>query len=120
MHLWGETPVLPENPSYTDVTEATVFLGLTGGPVFSIAEKLSALDFMDLDKQTPFLLQGPFSHVPCQIIVLKKDWNVSGFVFTCSRGYAKDMVHAVLGAGKEFGLTPAGEDRFVLSMEQAG
>jgi len=33
-------------------------------------------------------------------------------LMTCSRGYADSMVHALLDAGAEFGLKPAGEKRF--------
>ena len=110
--LDGEGLDIPDEPEYTDVTEATIFIALIGEAVFSICEKLSALDFLDPDRQVPFLYQGPFSHVPCQIVTLSRDSGESGLVLTCSRGYGKDMIHAVLGAGKEFGLRPAGESRF--------
>jgi len=111
-HLAGENPVIPESSAYTDVTENTLFVALIGEKVFSICEKLSALDFRDPDRQTPFLYQGPFAHVPCQIVTLARDAEKSGIVLTCSRGYGKDMVQAILGAGEEFGLRPAGEGRF--------
>jgi len=71
-HLAGENPVIPESSAYTDVTENTLFVALIGEKVFSICEKLSALDFRDPDRQTPFLYQGPFAHVPCQIVTLAR------------------------------------------------
>lgn len=111
-HLDGEKIEIPGETEYTEVTDATIFVAIIGRPVFSICEKLSALDFMDPDKQTPFLFQGPFSHVPCQIVTVSRDAEKSGVVLTCSRGYAKDMVDAILHAGEEFGLKPAGEKRF--------
>ena len=111
-HLTGETPGMPEESSYTDVTEATLFIALMGEKVFDICEKLSALDFRDSEKEVPFLFQGPFSHVPCQITTLSRDGENSGVLLTCSRGYADHMIHAVMDAGREFSLTPAGEDRF--------
>lgn len=111
-HLAGENPVIPEESEYTDVTENTLFIALIGEKVFSICEKLSALDFKDPDRQAPFLYQGPFAHVPCQIVTLVRDAEQSGIVLTCSRGYGKDMVRALLGAGEAFGLRPAGEGRF--------
>ena len=111
-HLSGENPSLPEDPAFTDVTDATVFLALLGTDVFAITEKLSALDFVDPVKETPFLLQGPFSHVPCQIVVLGNTPEKSAILLTCSRGYAQDVVAAILGAGKEFELRPAGEIAF--------
>lgn len=112
-HLNAETPELPAEPAYTDVTESTVFLALFGPRVFSITEKLTSLDFLDPEKVAPFLLQGPFSHVPCQIVTLEKKGDGSGgLLMTCSRGYAHSMVHAICDAGAEFGLRPAGEGRF--------
>ncbi len=111
-HLDGETIDIPEEKEYTDVTEATIFVAIFGSRVFSVCEKLSNLDFAGENKQTPFLFQGPFSHVPCQIVTLSREAEKSGVVLTCSRGYGKHMIDGILHAGEEFGLTPAGEARF--------
>lgn len=111
-HLSGEKPDNPDGSAFTDVTDTTVFLALFGKDIFSITEKLTSLDFLDPAKQPPFLLQGPFSHVPCQMVTLGKTTDRSGLVFTCSRGYARDMTAAILEAGEEFGLHPAGENAF--------
>jgi len=109
-HLAGDSLDVPDNDAFTNVTDATMFLALLGKDVFSITEKLTSLDFLDPSKQTPFLLQGPFSHVPCQIVTLEKAHEKSGILFTCSRGYARDMTAAVLDAGAEFELRPAGQN----------
>jgi hypothetical protein len=111
-HLSGETPVLPDNPAFTDVTDSTAFLAVFGQALFAILEKLTALDFLDSSQNTPFLLQGPFSHVPCQIVTLEKTPEKSGILMACSRGYARDMVGAILEAGSEFNMRPAGEQIF--------
>jgi hypothetical protein len=112
-HLGSEAPALPDESGYTEVTEASIFLAIFGPKAFHIAEKLTNLDLGDPRKETPYLLQGPFCHVPCQIVTLEKGADHSGgFVMTCSRGYAESMVHAILDAGAEFGLRPAGEKRF--------
>ena len=111
-HLAGEKPENLEGPGYTEMTDATVFLALFGKEIFSIAEKLTALDFLDPLKDAPFLLQGPFSHVPCQIVTLEKSPQRGGILMTCSRGYAGAMMAAILDAGEEFGLRPAGENAF--------
>jgi glycine cleavage system aminomethyltransferase T len=96
----------------TDITEGTVGLALLGGNIFRIAEKLTSLDLQDPKRKAPFLLQGPFAHVPCQMIVVGKKPGKETLVLTCSRGYAHDMVHAVVEAGAEYGLRAAGEARF--------
>ena len=111
-HLAGEKPVDPEGQAFTDVTDVTMFLALFGQDIFSITEKLAALDFLEPLKETPFLLQGPFSHVPCQIVTLEKSPEKSGILMTCSRGYAGSMIASILEAGQEFGLRPGGENAF--------
>lgn len=105
-------PELPELSMYTDTSEATIALAIIGDKVFSIAEKLSSLDFLDVSKKAPFLIQGPFAHLPCQIAVLSKDEGLEGMLLTCSRGYGHVMTEAILHAGEEFGLLPAGENKF--------
>lgn len=116
LNLAGQDDVsMPEGPGetgYTDVTESTLCVALIGKEVFSICEKLTALDFMDTKRVTPFLFQGPFSHVPCQIVTLSKEGDNCGIILTCSRGYGRDMIHSILHAGEEFKLMPAGESRF--------
>jgi len=107
-----DTICMPDESGYTDVTESTMCVALIGKNVFSICEKLTALDFMDPQRKAPFLFQGPFSHVPCQIVILNKEGESSGLILTCSRGYGRDMIDSILHAGEEFGLNPAGESRF--------
>lgn len=88
-------------------------MALFGPNAFRIAEKLTNRDLSDPDKQAPFLLQGPFCHISCQIVTLEKSADGSGgFLLTCSRGYGESMVHAILEAGAEFGLRPTGENLF--------
>jgi len=112
-HLGDPAPDMPDFPGFTDVTESTLFLALFGPKLFFMAEKLSNLDFMDPEKEAPFLLQGPFCQVPCQIVTLEKSReNSGGVLLTCSRGYGDSMVHGIFKAGEEFGLRPAGENRF--------
>ena len=106
------TAIMPDESGYTDVTESTLCVALIGKNVFSICEKLTALDFMDTQKKSPFLFQGPFSHVPCQIVTMNKEGENSGLILTCSRGYGRDMIDSIFHAGEEFGLKPAGEAMF--------
>lgn len=111
-HLHGKPIELPAGEAFTDVTDATVFLGLIGTDSLRVAERLSNLDFGKPSRTTPFLLQGPFSHVPCQIAVMGTSSARSGLLLTCSRGYARDMVHAILHAGEPESLRPAGDATF--------
>jgi hypothetical protein len=110
--LTGDRLEASDDTNYTDTVDATLFLAILGKDVFAIAEKLSALDFGDPAISTPRLFQGPFAHVPCQIVLMGQADNIPGILLTCSRGYARDMVAAVLHAGKEFNLQPAGQAAF--------
>jgi hypothetical protein len=112
-HLGDTAPPIPDESAYTDVTEGAVHLALFGPNAFFVTEKLTALDILDPAKKLPFLLQGPFAHVPCQIAVIQRKSRADGCIlFTCSRGYGQSMIHAVLSAGAEYGLRPCGEERF--------
>jgi len=46
----GDDVTLPEESGYTDVTESTLCVAIMGKAVFSICEKLTALDFMDPER----------------------------------------------------------------------
>jgi hypothetical protein len=116
-HLAGQPAGAPEGEPFSETTDATLMLALFDKNAFAITEKLTSLDFSDSVKQPPFLSQGPFAHVPCQIVTLANQGDQAGIVFTCSRGYGRDMVHAVLTAGQEFGLRPAGEKAFLQWIE---
>jgi hypothetical protein len=118
-HLGLQVPFPPNFSGYTDVTESTLFLALFGPKTFQLAEKLTNLDLTEPDKKVPFLLQGPFCRLPCQIVVMEKERDGSGgFLLTCSRGYGKSMALAVAKAGNSLGLMPAGEFRFMEWIER--
>jgi hypothetical protein len=113
-HLGLQAPQLPDFSGYTDVSEATVFLAIFGPGAFDLAEKLTDLDLTDPAQTPPFLLQGPFCRVPCQIVVMERTANGGGgFLLTCSRGYGASLVTALMNAGGRFGPRPAGEARFI-------
>ncbi len=111
-HLGGRAVELPDSPAFTGLTDATVFLALIGAGFMRVAEQLTNLDLARPGSTTPRLVQGPFSQVPCQIVVLATPGPHPGLVFTCARGYARDMVKGILHAGEHHGLRPAGETAF--------
>jgi len=104
---------IPERTEITEITESTLGLALLGKNIFRIAEKLTSLDLQDPKLKAPFLLQGPFSHVPCQVIILANQPEEQSLVVSCSRGYGHDMLRAIVQAGEEFGLRAGGQNRFL-------
>ncbi|MCK8603541.1 hypothetical protein [Desulfoferrobacter suflitae] len=111
-HLLGDTPQPPADPVCTETTDATALMALAGGKVFAITEKLTNLDLTDPGPKPPFLLQGPFCHVACQLVIAQRRDLDGTLLLACSRGYGQDMAHAILQAGEEFDLRPAGEDQW--------
>jgi len=115
-HLGESAPEFPEESAFSDVTEAALLLALLGESIFSIMEKVSALDFGGQGQEAPFLLQGPVLHIPCQVVSLGKSGGKSGGIpavlIACSRGYGHCMAEGLLDAGAEWKLAPAGENLF--------
>ncbi|UCE51018.1 MAG: sarcosine oxidase subunit gamma SoxG [Desulfobacterales bacterium] len=104
-HICGLKAEMPEDSAYTDITDVFAMLALFGADNLSIMEKVTALDLQPHEKQSPFLIQGPVLHVPCQIVIVEKDALLIAF----SRGYAHSMSEAFLEAGSQCNLKPAGE-----------
>ena len=104
-HVFGLNAEIPEGFAYTDTTDAFAMLALLGADNFSIMEKVTALNLQPREIQSPFLIQGPVLHVPCQVVILGKDVLIMAF----SRGYAHSMSEALLEVGSEWNLKPAGE-----------
>jgi len=109
-HLCETSPQVPGESAYTETTDATLLLAILGKHVFSVMEKVSALDFFSPKRKAPFLLQGPILHVPCQVVCAAKEDEGAAVLFTCSRGYGESMTEGILSAGAEWGLRPAGEN----------
>ena len=66
------------HPAFTETTDGLVLLVLPAPEcIFNTTEKLTSLEF---GKTPPFLLFGPFSHVPCQIVVLQRTGRME---FSC-------------------------------------
>lgn len=119
--LWrfGADPDLPPHFGRTEITEGTLGLAIMGENTFRITEKLTSLDLQPPGRTPPFLLQGPFSHVPSQIMVIGTEPGRELVILGCSRGYGHDMVHALTDAGVEFDLRSAGERRFADMLQAA-
>lgn len=111
-HLLQIGPVIPPQPACTDVTDAYALMAVLAKDVFSIMEKVTPLDLSTPSKAPPFLLQGPVLHVRCQIVLMGEKRGCSAVMIACSRGYGQSMCEALIDAGKEWSLSPAGETAF--------
>lgn len=111
-HFSQEMPDFADHFAFTNVTEAYALFALLGKEVFSIMEKVSALDLRSREKKLPFLTMGPVFHVRSQVVVLAREGDSSVILLACTRGYGQSMAEALLDAGKEWGLRPGGENIF--------
>jgi hypothetical protein len=110
--LFGDQPDMPQEVAYTDVTEAYALLSLIGKEMFFIMERITQLDLSSPKNTPPFLIQGPVLDIPCQIVILGETEGYHGILIAYPRGYGQSVADAILDAGAEWGLRPAGEDVF--------
>ena len=111
-HVGVQAPETPRDPGLTEVTDGWMLLALIGPETFLIMEKVSSLDLRSPGRVPPFWMQGPVLHVPCQIVVLGREGDRAALLLACSRGYGTTMSHALLDAGRPWGLRPGGEEAF--------
>lgn len=96
----------------TDVSEAYAMVAVIGREAFAVLEKVSSLDLTDPTRKPPFLLLGPVLHVRTQTVVFSRDAENSAVIIAAARGYGQCMADALLTAGAEWGIRPAGENVF--------
>jgi len=113
----GQTQQWPNLQALTDVTDAFALIALYGKETGRIMEKITTLDLGQPDKGSLFLLQGPVLHVPMQVMVMRKGADLLTVLMAFARGYGQTVVEALLDAGGEFDLRPAGEKAFMAWFE---
>ncbi|UCB50489.1 MAG: sarcosine oxidase subunit gamma SoxG [Deltaproteobacteria bacterium] len=111
-HLSETHPAFPQEPAYTDVSDANALVAILAKDLFHIMEKVTPLDLSTPSKAPPFLLQGPVLHVRCQVVLLGEKGGYTAVLIALPRGYAQSVCEALLDAGMEWGLSPAGETAF--------
>ncbi|MFP4032417.1 MAG: sarcosine oxidase subunit gamma SoxG [Desulfococcaceae bacterium] len=113
--LWrlrGEPTPLPYHRAFTDVTDGCALLALAGSEVPDILEKATTLDALPPGAEPPYLLQGPVFQRPCLLAMMLRRPDMTVALVAGQRGYGRYMAEAFLEVGEEFGMLPAGEDRF--------
>jgi len=111
LFLRDETPA-PEDPAYTDMTDAYSAFALVGPLCFEVLEKLSPVDLNSPAQKSPCAAQAPVEDLRCVIVRLEGKEAIPGLIILGDRGYGQFLLDVFLDAGKEFGLFPAGWSRF--------
>ncbi len=107
--LGAETPSL-NGEGFTDVTEAHATLAVVGPACYALLSKLSKVDLAR--DPVPSAALAPVEDVTCLIAQLLGRGDVPGLVISCARGYGHFLLDVVLDAGREYGIQPAGWERF--------
>jgi len=104
--------VIPQQPAYTDVTDAYALMAILAKDVFPIMEKVTPIDLSTPGKTLPSFIQGPAFHVRCQMVLVGEKGGCMAVLLACPRGYGQSIAEAILDVGKEWDVRPGGESAF--------
>lgn len=99
-------------PEYTDVTDAFAAFALMGPRCLDALSKLSAVDLEGSRTSPPSAALAPLEEITCLFIYLKGRRGIPGLIVSVARGYGQFLLKAFTDAGKEWGMSPAGWQRF--------
>ncbi len=96
----------------TETTDGWALLAMLGKDAARLFEKVSDLDLARRSDENARLVQGPVLDIPARVLVLYGNDMTPGLLLAVARGYGQSVADAMLDAGAEYGLRPAGENRF--------
>jgi len=117
MSFGEDTPVLEET-GFTDVTDAYAAVAVVGTRCFDVLAKLSSIDFEG--QSSPRAALAPVEDVTCLLVHISGSGGIPGIILAGARGYGHFFLEALLDAGKEFSIQPAGWERFSQWMAGVG
>lgn len=107
--LTDEVPAFEEK-NVTDVTDGFAAMAVVGARCFDILEKLSAIDLTG--PSSPSAALAPVEDITCLLVRIEGSDGVPGFILAGARGYGHFFLDALLDAGREYSIQPAGWERF--------
>lgn len=114
--LMAPAAPLPYQKAFTDVTDGYALLAVAGSEVPDILEKATPMDALPPEATPPYLLQGAMFQRKVHLVVMDHRPDMTLALVACKRGYGRYMAEAFLEVGEEFGMLPAGEERFMERM----
>ena len=106
------------NRAFNDVSDGSALLFMTGKELISIMEQLTDIKLNPINGSGPLFVQGPLVGVPAKIVVGMNKSHEMGMFISVARGFGQSMADTLLLAGKEAGLSPAGEGVFSQWLER--
>lgn len=108
--VFRDNSFCPTDPRVTDVTDGSAAMAVVGPSCYALLSKLSSVD-LGRDA-APSAVMAPLEDVTCLIVQLRGERGIPGLILTGPRGYGHFLLDAVLNVGREYGIAPAGWERF--------
>jgi len=99
-------------PAFHDVGDGCASFALAGQRCLEVLDKLSAVDLEGPGRRVPCAAQAPAADVVCLLVRLYGNKGAPGLLVSCARSSGPYLLGAFLEEGEEYGLAPAGWDRF--------
>jgi sarcosine oxidase subunit alpha len=113
-----DAPPLPDDPAYTDITDAWALFGLVGESIPEVLEQITEIDLGPPAGPNLMFIQGPVFNVSARIVVIKRNKDTAFAMIALPRGYGQSVADALLDTGSVIGLHPAGMNLFFTSLNQ--
>jgi len=114
----GDAPELPDDASYTDITDAWALFGLAGKAIPALFEQITELDLFSSSGFTPWFFQGPIFHVSSRIAVINRSRDSVSAMIAFPSGYGPGAAEALLDTGSGIGLHLTGMNAFFNSLNR--
>ena len=108
----GEGDAWKEAKVSNDLTDGSALFFMTGEALLSIMERLTELDLKFKKDSNLLFLQGPVVGIPAKILLGMNQKHQTGMFISVGRGFGQSLVDAILSAGEEADISPAGENIF--------
>lgn len=121
--LWyfsEENSAKHQSRELNDISDGQALLFFTGRNIFSVMERIASLDISETKETGLLFVQGPVLGIPAKILVCTNQNQQPGIFFAVARGYGQSIADALLSAGSDCLLAPAGEEIFSAWLSDRG
>ncbi len=99
--------------AFNDFTDGSALFFMTGEGLLSIMERLTEMDLKPKNASDLLFLQGSVIGVPAKILIsVNREHQLSMFI-SVARGFGQSVANAILSAGGDADISPAGEHVFL-------
>ncbi|MFH1243688.1 MAG: hypothetical protein V1689_15210 [Pseudomonadota bacterium] len=100
------------SPGYIELADAYAVFAVVGPQCLEVLSKLSPVDLESPYLVLPSAAQAPVEDIPCLVLRLEGECKTPGLIVSAVRGYGQFLLNVFMDAGREYGITPGGWERF--------